>query len=539
MMQRILNAFLGGKVKRRTRQYLDEIRDAPVRASREETRRVLEYFCQSDDPQILLGRTNWGEEVSVPATYMLAAHSLVTGGTGAGKTRFTLLIIKALINRISDGEDIGCGVVDPKGDLFAGTLQFLCERIHNLSQTNPDAAEALRRRVVILDFASRDPVSPYNILARWPSAEPGFFAASRADLLLDLLPGGDGLSLGASAVMRKCLLLLSEFDLPITWLNDLLFDSGLRQRLLASSENDEVKTYFARQFASAPKQTIAALSRRIDALFSSDGVRLALSGATAPDFRALQDDGKVVLINCFGQNICRSVRQLLQSIVVSDIAQSVFTRTRRQCFPWFCDEAQNFFLTARLRDHMHDLLTMSRSFGTFMCCLTQNLGSAIQDSKLLHSFSTNIRWSFSMRGEPSDCAFLRSVLPVTGRKLQPQTDPFKEPTYYTVNDERAMALNAIASLPDRTGYFWLREQSSEAINITTADVSLLSGPAADRLIEAAGLDSTFGARISRQALDDLLVERNRMWRAEPATDPEAEPSQLLADMYARTRGKPS
>src|SRR5438128_5229530 len=190
----------------------------------------------------------------------------------------------------------GFGVLDAKSDLFQGALFLLERRLEYLTRDDPTAAQELRRRIVIIDFSSRDPVSSYNILARWPNTEPGFFALNRADLLLDLLEGGDKLSLGGAAVLQKLLLLLSEFDLPITCLEAVLHDERLRSRLLARCRNASVSSYFARRFASVPKPTLAALERRMEALFASEGVRLALAGRTAPDFRLFQDEGRIVLV---------------------------------------------------------------------------------------------------------------------------------------------------------------------------------------------------------------------------------------------------
>lgn len=381
-----------------------------------------------------------------------------------------------------------------------------------------------------MDFSSRDPISPYNILAKGPHVDAGFFSETRADLLMDLLPGGDGLSLGGTALLRRSLVLLSEHGLPVTSLNDLLTDESFRGRLLSKTADRETRAYFIRQFGSVPKQTIAALSRRVDALFSSEAVRLSLSGATAPDFRSLQDDNHIVLVNCFGQNLSRSVRRLLQALVLSDIAQAVFAR--RQCnrsFTWICDEAQNFFLTERLRDQMNDLLTMSRSFGSFLCCITQNISAAVNDTRLLHTLFTNVRWSLSMRGDPSDAAFLKSVLPVTGRKIQPRATPFEEARPYSLNDERTIELNAIAHLPDRVGYLWLRAKSSEAIKITTPTLLLPD----DAAVSAFTRDPQVGMRISRSEYAEAVAERNKMWEPEPVPAL----ASTLTERYRKSRGR--
>jgi len=79
------------------------------------------------------------------------------------------------------------------------------------------------------------------------------------------------------------------------------------------------------------------------------------------------------------------------------------------------------------------------------------LNRSSQDPRMLKVLYTNLRWSFSMRGEPGDCLFLKPAMPVTGRKLRPHTNPFQEESYYSVAEERALALEGIARLPDRTG----------------------------------------------------------------------------------------
>src|SRR2546427_11364517 len=116
----------------------------------------------------------------------------------------------------------GFGVIDAKSDLFQGALFLLERRLEHLTRDDPTAAQELRRRIVIIDFSSRDPVSSYNVLARWPNTQPDFFALNRADLLLDLLGGGDRLSVGGTAVLEELLLLCSRFRLPLTSL-----DAGL------------------------------------------------------------------------------------------------------------------------------------------------------------------------------------------------------------------------------------------------------------------------------------------------------------------------
>jgi hypothetical protein len=513
MIGSILNIFLGSRIARETGRYLDDIAEMPTRASRDGANRLIRALANAGEPMVSLGKTDWNQDLAVPISEIANAHGLITGGTGSGKTRFALGIVKAFID---DSPRRAFGIVDAKGELFTGAAALLAERINVLESFDPEAADALRRRIVIVDFSesgTAGPISPYNLLAKGPHIEHGYLAETRADLLLDLLPGGDALSIGGTALLRRCLMLLSATGLPLTWINYLLYDEALRARLVSACDDAEVRAYFTHQFSKTPAQTTAALSRRMDGLFASESVRLALSGPTAPDLRLLQDDGHIILVNCFGRNLSRSVRRLLQALVLSDLTHAVFARQRPdQSFTWICDEAQNFFVTERLRDHMNDLLTMSRSFGSFLLCVTQNISAAVGDTRLLSTFHTNLRWSLSLRGDPNDAAFLKPALAVTGQMQQPRANPFAEPRVYSLLDERTIEQVGIASLPDRAGYLWLRSRSSEALKITTNHIDLPPDEMPNSILR----DPAIGMRISPSDNAAIAADRIAKWKTDAA-----------------------
>jgi hypothetical protein len=527
-MRWILDLLFAKRIEQHTERYLQELIQAPTQTSKSNVTELIKALENSPGPRVLLGETLSGEKISLPASEIVGSHSMIQGSTGSGKTFFALACFDQLIALLPRAR-IGCAVLDPKWETFGGGLLLLKRRLDQLRDVE---AQELRRRVVVIDFSLANPLSLYNIIARWPNADPDFFAGNRADLLLDLLPGGDGLSLGASALLRKAILLLSEFGLPIGWLDGLLFDDALRGKLLARSADRNVVAYFIRQFPKVPPQTIAALSRRMEALFSSEALRCALSGQTAPDFRALQDEGKIILTNCAGPNLSRGVRQLLQALVISDFCQAVFARQQRDSLCLLiADEAQNFFSTERLRGTMSDFLCTSRSFGTHAMFLTQSIGSAIQDASVANALQTNTRWNFTMRGEPSGATYLKGALPVTGRKLRPQTNPFDEPSFYSLSEERSLVLDSIASLPDRTGFFWAKSRSREAFLIRTANIDIPEASALEREIEVLRGDPSFGMRQSKQDYDRMTEQREREWNSE---SPRAV-NTTLANAYRRSR----
>jgi hypothetical protein len=531
-MRWLLDQLFGARIEKETARYLGQLALLPALASQKNATELLERFDAELGLKVTLGTTPWGQPVRVPLAELVRAYGQIGGGMGTGKTWVAGNIGAAIIDRAAYDPTVGLGCVDAKRDLFLVLLFLLQEKLKELERSDPSAAEGLRQRIFICDFGCTDPVTSYNILAPWAGSDLEFFAASRTDLLLDLLEGGDDLSLSGKAVLQKLILLLAEFRLPIGLLNSVIDNENLRRRLVARSRNENVAMYFTQRFPSVPKPTIAALQRRIEALLACEAVRLVLNGPSAPDFRRLQDQSAIVLVNCFGENISRGVRRLLHCLILSDGCRSVFARQEKEkSFLWVCDEAQNFFLTPTLRENMADVLTMGRSFGSYFLYLTQNVSTAVQDARILAILHTNIRWALALRGEPSDCAFLRSALPVTGRRLRPEMNPFAERSFYSLAEERALVLEEMGSLPDRTAYAWFKARSPEAIKIKTQELAVPQGGDLDMATRSIRRDPGIGMRLSRKEYERLIAERDREWREE-AGDLGAS----LEQAYQRTRG---
>ena len=502
------------RLERETARHLAALAEGPVRVSRRTAHRLLRGLRAEPGPKVTLGETAWGEPVIVPLQEFVRSAGIMTGGMGSGKTMAACLTLEAIIARLPGLHSMAFGLVDPKGELFDGALYLLARRLEALGQ---QAREELLKRIVIIDFSSRQAISSYNILSRWPYTEPDFFVTCRLETLKELLPSGDKLSLRGGEVLKNVLALLAEFGLPFTYLTQVLEVEAFRWRLLAQSKNPEVKLYFSRHFAQEGKATLAALRVRMESLFASEGVRLALAGSTAPDFRRLQNEGKIVLINCAGPSITRGVRLVLQGLVLSDIRGAIFTRPNNPpvTYLWFADEAQNFFRTRKQQEDVEDICTMGRSFGSYFCFMCQNLTSSVPDSRILEQLYTNIRWSLTLRGTPRDAQFLRAALPVTGRHPRPDPHPFREHTFYSLEEERVLALEGISSLPDQTGYLWLKTRSREAIRIRTRTLPLPEGEAFREIVEALREEPRLGGRLSRQEYERVIEERDRQWRELP------------------------
>jgi hypothetical protein len=269
------------RLKEATDTYLHTLQTAPFQATEAHTKGLLARLLAAPGPHVYLGETPSGLKVRVPLAFLIRACCITTGGTGAGKTMAALLPLQAIVRRLPGLKTVGFGVLDAKGELFDRAVYLLAAR---LAELHGRERQELLERIVIVDFANRVSLSPYNILARWSYAEPDFFITSRLETLRELLPSGEKLSLRGASVLKHILTLLSESNLPLTYLDRVLGDEPFRKRLVASSRNEELVFYFRTHFGAEGKQTIAALRARMDSLFASEGVRLALAGSSARTF---------------------------------------------------------------------------------------------------------------------------------------------------------------------------------------------------------------------------------------------------------------
>ena len=498
------------RIQRETARHVEHLKREPIRASRQQASRLLEQLRREAGPHVCLGETEWGEPVHVPLRELVRSCGVMTGGMGSGKTMAACAIVEALVRQLPAMRSLGFGVLDAKGELFERTLYLLSQRLDSLSGS---AQQELLDRIVVIDFSAKHAVASYNILGRWPYTDPDYFITSRLETLRELLPAGEKLSLRGATVLKNALVVLTDAGLPLTYLDELLSSPALQQKLARRTHNQAARIFFERYMKTEGKQTIAALRSRMDALLSSEGVRLALSGSSAPDFRTLQNEGKIVLVNYSGPTVTRGVRLLLQGLVLSDIRQAVFARPNQPpvSYIWMADEAQNFFLTEQQRTDLFDLLTMSRSYGAYFLFLCQNLSTSIPDSRLIEQLHTNIRWTLTLRGTPNDARFLRAALPVTGRRTRPAQNPYGERTMYSPEEERSLLLDGVAHLPDRTGYLWLKARSGEAIKIRTERVAIPEGRQFRAVMDTLREEPRLGKRVPRSEYDRLMEERDRQW----------------------------
>ena len=536
MTRWVLERMFGGSLRRSTSLYLRDLAREQATASRRKASALLAELRAAPGPKVMLGETEWCEPFEAPLSEFIGGHGLITGATGTGKTMISLALQEALL-RVPPGKKRPgtAGIPGAKQDLYHGLLELIVRYLRTLSTRGDKAAAQERRRIRIHNFASKDPIASYNPLVRPPQADADSFAARRLDLLFDLIPEGDSLAL-AAPLFKSLLQLFSqpEINLSIRHLVDALDDERLLERVLLKCKDAALVAALKRQLATVARSTIAALRRRLESLVSSDSVRIRLSGPTAPDFRRLQDEAAILVFNYAGSSISERTCLFLQTLTVSDLCRTILDRQQPENpFVVVVDEAQNLLASPVMREQLTEALRLARSSGTHFWFLTQNLSAAVQDARVLKQFHTNIKWSLSFRGEPADCSFLAPFLPVTGRRPKPKLHPFEETSFYTIAEERAMEFEAIANLPDRVAWLWLRGRSTEAIKIRTRTLDIPQGRALREATLAIERDPTIGNRCTRKEYDRLLAERDRAWAAEESEA--AGVDEELARAYRRRR----
>jgi hypothetical protein len=321
----------------------------------------------------------------------------------------------------------------------------------------------------------------------------------------DVLGRDSQLSLRMSRMLRNFMMLAIEHELAFPLLEFLFANPAVTRQLAAGSSQERVKTYFSGDFARELNTTLTALAVRLDFLLRHPSLRLSFGADDFLDLRAAMDNGTPVLMTVGGPTLPRSLTRVIQSIVVSDLRQAVFTRKNtQQPYLWFVDEAQCLFAQRADADNLSTLLAMARSFGGHLALITQSLTAAFSDRDLLASLETNVRWFVVFRCGLQDAQILEPAMPVTGRLVRQRNDHGRI-AYMTPAQELEHRLRQVTNLPPRTAFFWLRGSGMPLTLMTTHQLQIQKSSAA-----AASSDQTNSAAAIGKRLQEQEAKLRRM-----------------------------
>ena len=285
------------------------------------------------------------------------SHVYIIGKTGTGKSS----LIEAMARQdIVAGR--GLAVLDPHGDLV--------QRL---------AVWALPRRsdVLNLDLADPNLRFGYNPLLRVSPEHRSLVASGAIDLFK--LVWSDAWGVRMEHILRNGLLaLLEQPKAELADLLPLLTDKAFRLKLLAHVKNEQVRSFWMREYPNYSfryqADGIAPIQNKIGAFLADPRLRRFLSPSDGGlRLRAIMDRRKVLLVNLAQGRVGTDRSRLVGGLLVTAMGSAAFSRadhpdTERPPFFVYIDEFQSFTTLA-----LANMLAELRKYGVGMVLAHQYL----------------------------------------------------------------------------------------------------------------------------------------------------------------------
>lgn len=338
-----------------------------------------------------IGRTNH-RDVGVPFGIKQAdrlQHVYVIGQTGVGKS--TLLKTLALQD-LHAGR--GFALIDPHGDL----VEALWEAV----------PEEWRKRVVYLNAPCPAQPYGYNPLRRVRDDMIPLAASGLLESFKKLWPDAWGIRM--EHLLRNSLYTLLERDnASLVDLLRLYADDGYRRSVTRDVRNEIVRRFWRDEFDKyQPRyraEAVAPVQNKLGAVLSDPTLRRILAEPVVDlHFRALMDEGRILLVNLAKGRIGADSAATLGSLLVSTLGLAGLTRANlpirlRRPFHLFADEFQTF-TTLAFANMMADL----RKYGLSLTLANQHLHQL--DPDIRHAVLGNAGTLLAFRVGAEDAAFL-------------------------------------------------------------------------------------------------------------------------------------
>lgn len=292
-----------------------------------------------------------------------ATHTHVIGQPGTGKSR---ALESWIMQDINLGH--GVGVIDPHGDLF----QNLIARI----SLKPE----IWNRVIIIDPCDPKWVVSFNPL----ETIRGLTHERLSTFLTDVVSRIWNLDTTNSPrmvwLLTNTFLALSNLGLSLLDLPRFLLDMDYREDLIDRISNRDARSYFLYEFPKsygAVHQWVTPVLNKIGGLIFDPDLRLMLAGESGIDFRAIMDQGQILLVHLPKGIIGEGPSALLGAFIVAHLQKAALSRAeqnRRSSFYLYLDEFQNY-----TTDNIKDILSESRKYALSLILAHQYLDQLSND----------------------------------------------------------------------------------------------------------------------------------------------------------------
>lgn len=288
-------------------------------------------------------------------------HSLVLGGTGAGKSSLLEAMARTLLR-------LGRSfiLIDPHGDL--------AHRVERWVRTSS------RLKLVALDFTHPSTLPAWNPIARMDDVEPSRQVDLLVSVLKRLYAGEKAVSwawgVKIEEIVRVSLRGLIESDRAVTLLDleRLLTEEDFRIDVLQSA-GPEVQAYFRDRFGAREEMYVSAVVNKLSPLLDSPAVRAFLGRPqTTFDLLGCIDRPVAVVVNLARGSLGAAAdvlgRLLTNSLLLASLRRERQVPEIRRPVTILVDEAHSF---AGEESGLADLLVVGRKYKVSLVLAAQGL----------------------------------------------------------------------------------------------------------------------------------------------------------------------
>ncbi len=287
-------------------------------------------------------------------------HLLVMGFPGCGKTRFLLSMIK---QHIDNNE--GFMVLDSHRDLTPLVLSHIPhEKWDQVIYINPWSAfeDKYDNRVVQINFLECKDPRDRDVIARMfmDTLEKIYerWWGPRLDMIL----------------LNALYLLMEKDSAKLPDLYKILADNEFRDMLIAKCKDNNVKTFWEKQYDKMPKDaSVAVLTKMYRLVQERIIVPLFMAEKSCIDFRKAMDQHKIIIIDLPEGKVTTDIANFVGSLILSRIyiagmSREDISEQERQPFFVYVDEAYRY-TTKSIPETLQSL----RKFKVFMTLASQYL----------------------------------------------------------------------------------------------------------------------------------------------------------------------
>src|SRR5215213_446022 len=362
------------------------------------------FFSPRSKPRVLLARHGFlgRSPVNLNLDNFLS-HTYVVGASGQGKSKFLQQLLFQLAVT-----GAGCGVFDPHADLASDLLSELASYPNPAWLSDPKH----RARVIYLDPSRMDYLLPCNIL-KSSCSTPYEIAENVVEAFRRVWPETLAEAPRFAQILRNAALTLSLNGLSLLELEPLLTNKDFRMRVLETTPDPLVVTFFTHQYDKwGREQAIfgSPVLNQLSAFLFKPQVRLML-GATENklDFREIIDSGQVLIVNLGGFHD-EETQRLLGSLLVTSLEQAAFSRSTQApaarnpffCmideFPLFCSRDQTS-LARILSECRKYRLHLGLAHQTITQLPGERMQGALENAKLKVIFGTGRQTAEAIVGD--------------------------------------------------------------------------------------------------------------------------------------------